>query len=704
MALPILASSIAKGLIDSSEKKKSVDAKKNALAIVKSNDENKKRDKTPKKSSNIVKVKSSNISFKKVNKPNLKKPNTSSEKLNNTLLSFQKGLGAVGKTLNGILKQRVKGEKEKNERKRKLGLRLKEFGFEKIGGAINLSKNLINKIPFIDTIKNFFTNILLGGIVVWLTKNIEKVVEEIEKFVKKVEGVFEKLNKFLFKPIFEAGKFLVDVTWPIIDGILKSPPVDAAVEEIKKIIGEIEKFIPGLESIKSEFEKLKSKLPGGSDIKPAGERGTNQYDTSSGGLLASGGVQQGEKAKEQVSKAGFDQSEFVLFRDVVAKIESGGKYDIQGGSGDMYSGRYQMGAAARQDAARFLGETYEGDTEAARKKFREDPEMQERYFAAYTRANHETLMRLSPEYRELTKEGKLQVLGYAHNAGAGNAVDWLKSGMSDSFRDGFGTRSDKYSTSIRKAQERRRSTPPSEQPPGYSKVIPLQSKLPSLPPTGTGGRSLSAAQQYGAPRDGGNRRHAGQDFDAGPNGTFYSRIGGEVIYSGNAGGGYGNVIDVYNKELGYTERVAEGDVNLVRKGEMISPGRALQRGTQQTGVFHYEIRKGRAGASGSFEGTVNPLKFLQDLDKMIIQRQEQEQSKPPSENPPGVQPTSSQPNVSRSASYDKTRTVAIAIDTGGDGGGTVVSGGGMNASNFQSALTTANTYYRASVIRDQYST
>ena len=703
MALPILASSIAKGVIGSSKKKKPVDAKKNALAIVKSNDEDKKKDKKSNKSSNIVKVKSSNISFKRVNKPNIKKPNTSNENLNNTLSSFQKGLAAIAKTLNGILKQRVKGEKEKNERKRKLSLRLKEFGFEKIGGVINLSKNLVNKIPFIDTIKNFFTNILLGGIVLWLTKNIEKVVEEIEKFVEKVEGVFENLNKFLFKPIFEVGKFLIDVTWPIIDGILKSPPVDAAVQEIKKIIGEIEKFIPGLESIKSEFEKLKGKLPGGGDS----SGGSQQYDTSSGGLLASGGVQQGEKAKEQVSKAGFDQSEFLLFRDVVAQIESKGEYDIQGGSGKMYAGRYQMGAAARQDAARFLGETYEGDTEAARKKFREDPEMQERYFAAYTRANHETLMRLSPEYRELTKEGKLQVLGYAHNAGAGNALDWLKSGRSKVFYDGFDTRSDKFSTAIRKAQERRRSTPPSEQPPGYSKVIPLQSKLPALPPTGTGGRSLAAAQQYGASRDGGNRRHAGQDFDAGPNGTFYSRIGGEVIYSGNAGGGYGNVVDVYNKELGYTERVAEGDVNLVRKGEMINPGRALQRGTRQTGVFHYEIRKGKAGASGSFQGTVNPVKFLQDLDKMIMQRQEQEQSKPPSENPPGVQPTSSQSKdkkVSRSASYDKPKTVVIAMDTGSDGGGTVVSGGGMNASVPQSGLETVNTYHKGTITRVLYTT
>ena len=41
---------------------------------------------------------------------------------------------------------------------------------------------------------------------------------------------------------------------------------------------------------------------------------------------------------------------------------------------------------------RFLGETFQGDSEAARKTFREDKQMQERYFAAYTRANHQTLL------------------------------------------------------------------------------------------------------------------------------------------------------------------------------------------------------------------------------------------------------------------------------------------------------------------------
>ena len=32
-----------------------------------------------------------------------------------------------------------------------------------------------------------------------------------------------------------------------------------------------------------------------------------------------------------------------------------------------------------------------------------------------------------------------------------------------------------------------------------------------------------------------------------------------------------------------------------------------------TGVFHYEIRKGKAGHSGAFEGTIDPLKFLEKL-------------------------------------------------------------------------------------------
>ena len=199
---------------------------------------------------------------------------------------------------------------------------------------------------------------------------------------------------------------------------------------------------------------------------------------------------------------------------------------------------------------------------------------------------------------------------------------------------------------LKKAQ----SLPSAKTAPAPSSPTPLaprrpsvvdQSSLPALPPTGTGGASLAAAQQYGASRNGGNRRHAGQDFDAPPDGTFYSRIGGEVIYSANAGGGYGNVVDIYNEQLGVTERIAEGDRNLVNQGDMVQAGTPVQQGTAQTGVFHYEIRKGKAGASGSFQGTMDPVAFLNNLPSDLAQVEEGEETP----NAPGQVKTSGQPGI-----------------------------------------------------------
>ena len=174
--------------------------------------------------------------------------------------------------------------------------------------------------------------------------------------------------------------------------------------------------------------------------------------------------------------------------------------------------------------------------------------------------------------------------------------------------------------------------------PTQTSVKPSASKIsmPPLPPTGTGHPSMAAAQQYGAGRDDNkdgkiDRRHAGQDFDITGDEKFYSRIGGVVIYAGNAGGaggtgtGYGMVVDIYNKELDVTERIAEARKILpgVVVGARIKPGQAVVQGEDltpsgsiRTGVIHYEIRKGKAGETGTlrgFEGTFNPLKFLEQL-------------------------------------------------------------------------------------------
>ena len=70
----------------------------------------------------------------------------------------------------------------------------------------------------------------------------------------------------------------------------------------------------------------------------------------------------------------------------------GGGYAARGGANNHYDGKYQMGEVAKMDAARLLGEEFPGHDTAARAAFRADPAMQERYFEAYTKANHGYMM------------------------------------------------------------------------------------------------------------------------------------------------------------------------------------------------------------------------------------------------------------------------------------------------------------------------
>jgi hypothetical protein len=110
-----------------------------------------------------------------------------------------------------------------------------------------------------------------------------------------------------------------------------------------------------------------------------------------------------------------------------------------------------LGAAAKKDAASYLGEKFPGHGEpksAARMAYRRDEDMQERFFAAFTAKNHSYLTG-TPEYDSLSVREKFQVLGYAHNQGAGGARAWLKTG--EVRRDGFGTAATKYSTELAKA-------------------------------------------------------------------------------------------------------------------------------------------------------------------------------------------------------------------------------------------------------------
>lgn len=146
-----------------------------------------------------------------------------------------------------------------------------------------------------------------------------------------------------------------------------------------------------------------------------------------------------------------------IYREEVKKIEStDGSYDISGGSGGHYDGRYQLGAKAKKDAARYLQIDDPGHEPDARKTFRDSPTLQETFFAGFTLANNRTLLTISAKYESLTPVERLPVLGYAHNQGGQGAADWLATGVVR--EDGFGTKADKYTNALRAALKHLTST------------------------------------------------------------------------------------------------------------------------------------------------------------------------------------------------------------------------------------------------------
>jgi hypothetical protein len=152
--------------------------------------------------------------------------------------------------------------------------------------------------------------------------------------------------------------------------------------------------------------------------------------------------------KDLLGELNIDPQMWDIFRNSIAEIESGGKYDIFGGANNHYDGRYQLGEAAKADASRILGIDNPGHTPEARQAFRNSPEMQEQLFAGFTLANHKYLMKNSDKYKNATPEQKLQILGYAHNQGMGGAAKFLETGEVGS--DAFGTQGTKYADLIGK--------------------------------------------------------------------------------------------------------------------------------------------------------------------------------------------------------------------------------------------------------------
>jgi uncharacterized membrane protein YgcG len=233
-------------------------------------------------------------------------------------------------------------------------------------------------------------------------------------------------------------------------------------------------------SASKKYQQNMKSRPGAS----SGDGGDGGGGDGGGGDGGGGGGQAGGAVEPSsiYSKMGFTKEDWDLFRNTVAKIESGGRYDIAGGSGGHYDGRYQMGAAAKTDGSRHAGVPDPGHTPSARAAFRKNPQLQETLFAGYTKANHTYLMG-NAKYKNANPQRKLQILGYAHNQGMGGAERWLNTGQVGA--DGFGTKGTKYTDAIaaefRKRGKGSGSTPPPTSDPIASAPPPSTSSAPSAP-------------------------------------------------------------------------------------------------------------------------------------------------------------------------------------------------------------------------------
>ena len=335
--------------------------------------------------------------------------------------------------------------------------------------------------------------------------------------------------------------------------------------------------------------------------------GSSLYDSTSsfteGATMATGAVD----APYQYVRAniGADPSDWDIYRNTIAQIESQGRYDILGGSGDHYDGRYQMGRDAKIEASRLLGVNITHDA-GSREQFRNDPSLQERAFAAFTVANHKRLMS-NPKYANASKERKLQVLGYAHNQGGGGANKWLNTGIVGA--DGFGTRGTKYTDALARNLRNRGSFERGQMfggMVGASREFVgdvVQAGRQAL--TGAGRfiypiAAVRITSNFGSrksPTNGASSNHGGIDLGPRRPGTqgdavFASADG--VVTRADYSKSYGNVVYVDHGD-GFETRYAH------LRGFTVSRGMRVQKGQQlgqlgNTGIgtgphLHFEIRR-----------------------------------------------------------------------------------------------------------------
>ena len=340
MALPLLLGA-AKGLIGSGKKQPKSGKAVAEKVVQRKEDQDTKKPSVQKKLA-PVQVSGTKFFGGKSSTPKIKKlkPNTGNSQLDNVLESIKSSVSKLAGTIGNFVKFKRKNSEEKTKRRNNMLASLRKSGFAMIGGVLSLGKKLLSKIPFFDRIKNFFVNILLGGIILMILDNIKPIIETIKDVVEEVKKVFKLIKKYLFDPMIEAGKFLIKTVLPIINDILKSPPVDFLKTQIENLIKTLKDNFPQLEEIGKNIESAIG------EIKAVKLPGYDPINTNSSQISTNGTGEQNLAAFLSTMEASGNQNQadaFQVMLNRTADAQAGGSMKAYGTTlGDQVTGKEQF--------------------------------------------------------------------------------------------------------------------------------------------------------------------------------------------------------------------------------------------------------------------------------------------------------------------------------------------------------------------------
>lgn len=575
--------------------------------------------------------------------------------------NISKALGKV----KGTLYSTEKFNKDKRDRARKAAAKGKrkkrESKFEglSIGGVVGVVGSLANRIPFIDRIKNFAIQIILGSIVSFLVKQLPIIIEEVKKIKDQIVKAIETIDKFLIQPIWNAAKVIIG---PIAKELAKMtglPDFQAEAntieENLLQVAGEVPVvggLIKQIENVINGFPTLDSQQSAPPSQQPPATRSPSQQPTTSTG----GAAPSSQPSSTPSSGGGYDMKLARLLKDYEgmrtdAYLDSVGIPTIG------------MGATYYPKGFRLKGNVKMGDTiteeEALWIKTQHIKEHRERLLkelpiTVYNKLPDGVKAALeskvfnygslgAPLTRLVTKASETgnykPVADYFRNVLAkhdGGINSWRRNDEATLIMTG---------KSARNQVNFGGSTPPAQ----------VQPQTPMIP-SGTVQGDPVVTSAYGKMR--GGRPHGGLDIAA-PSGTPLRAVtDGEVVDYGSLSegngdpSGWGNFV-VFRDSKGlyhlYGHVLASGMV----KGGNVKAGQqiALTGSTGRSSGPHLHWETGTGWTGGVLTGKSDPLSHYDFRAPYTVQT--------------NMNPNRTEPNLNRSASYDKKKTSVVIMNNGG---------------------------------------